>query len=544
MTALRNGLKTGTQHARARSLAVLASIIGRKHGINVVFRNGCSASTDGKNIYLPVLSADASEEDAILVEGLLDHEAGHCRFTDFDFVNTPEVQAKLRTHPLIFPTWNTFEDVWMEREQSKVYPGCFRNIKKSIEVMIDRGLYAAPVNDQTTAADGMRGFLLHALLGRLYDNPRLQVFGQLHRERLAASIGEPLTEQIWQLALEVDQVKSSQACFALALRIFDLIKGELEKELDKKKKSKQKTTALEQMLNLKPKGGDIADMIQEALNANGVTGQNPNVPQLSHLVCQGALSTNLMDVPDLVTLAKPIASKLGSRLEVLLETRTQEATSFKRSGRKLASGRVVGMSLGNLSAFVSREEGDGLDTAVTILGDFSGSMYHVVKDEKLSADEKLSKSPHVVAKTSMLAIGDVLDRFEVPFSITAYGSDIREVKPFDAPWRKSKVLLNQDQLGATYTAEALLHVAQQMALRKESRRLVLLLTDGDSRVNSLVIPAMNEMANVGIEFACIFIGDSGVSLQRMMAAEGYPVQRASSIDALPQVMFEAIRNAM
>lgn len=538
MTALRNGLRRGSQHARARSLAVLASIIGRKHGVSVVFRNGVSASTDGKTIFLPELSANASEEDAVLVEGLLDHEAGHCRFTDFEFVRSQDVQTKVRSHPLIFPTWNTFEDVWMEREQSKVYPGCFRNIKKSVEVMIDRGLYSGGVDANTTAADGMRGFLLHALLGRLYDDQRLQDFGRSHRERLVSTIGEKLTEEIWQKALEVDQIKSTQACFALALEIFEMIKGELEREQAKKRKSKQKVDALEQLMNLKPKDGDIADMIQEALNTSGATDSNPDIPQLVPVVCSSAGAANLLAEPDLVTLAKPIAAKLGSRLEVLLETRTQEETSYKRSGRKLASGRVVGLAFGNLTAFVTREEGDGLDTAVTILGDFSSSMYPTVE-----ADD-LPKSPHVVAKTSMLAVGDVMDRFDVPFSIMGYGSNVLEIKSFEEPWRKAKQLLNQDELGGTSTAEALYKVAERMALRKENRRLVLLLTDGESRDNQLVVPAMNEMANLGIEFACVFIGHAGGRLQSMMASEGYPVQRASSIDALPQVMFDAIRNAM
>lgn len=538
MTALRNGLRKGSQHARARSLAVLASIIGRKHGVSVVFRNGVSASTDGKTIFLPELSANASEEDAVLLEGLLDHEAGHCRFTDFEFVRSQDVQTKVRSHPLIFPTWNTFEDVWMEREQSKVYPGCFRNIKKSVEVMIDRGLYSGGVDANTTAADGMRGFLLHALLGRLYDNQRLEDFGRSHRARLVSTIGEKLTEEIWQTALEVDQIKTTQTCFALALRIFEMIKGELEKEKAKKRQSKQKVEALEQLMNLKPKGGDIGDMIQEALNTSGATDSNPDIPQLVPVVCCSAGPANLLIEPDLVTLAKPIAAKLGSRLEVLLETRTQEQTSYKRSGRKLASGRVVGLALGNLTAFVTREEGDGLDTAVTILGDFSSSMYPVVEAEDLH------KSPHVVAKTSMLAVGDVMDRFDVPFSIMGYGSNVLEIKTFDEPWRKAKQLLNQDELGGTSTAEALYKVAERMALRKESRRLVLLLTDGESRDNELVVPAMNEMANLGIEFACVFIGSAGGRLQSMMASEGYPVQRASSIDALPQVMFDAIRNAM
>ena len=536
MTAMRSGLRKGPLHARARSLTVLASIIGRKHGVRVVFRSCETASTDGKTIYLPTLSADATEEDAVLVEGLLDHEAGHCRFTDFEFVKTQEVQDAIRSHALVHPTWNTFEDVWMEREQSKVYPGCFRNIKKSVEVMIDRGLYGSSIERKVSAADAFRGFLLHALLGRLYENQRLIDFGIADRAKLEDVIGKQLTEAIWKKALEVDAVKTTKSCFALALEIFELIKSELEKEQQSKKSSQEKKDALLNIMNEKPQQGDIADMISAALNARQVTdASNPDLPTLYDIRPTKPLDP--LQAPDLQLLARPIAAKLGSRLEVLLEARTLEETSFGRSGRRLDSGRVAGLALGNLSVFVTREEGVGLDTAVTILGDFSGSMYPNSNVEEVEA-------PHVVAKTSMMAMGDVLDRFEVPFSIVAYGTNIMEIKPFDASWRKSKSVLNQDELGSTYTAEALHFVAEQMVVRKESRRLVMLLTDGESSQNSLVVAAMNEMSRLGIEFSCIFIGAGGSELAQEIAEEGYRVQRTATIQELPQAMFDAIRDAM
>lgn len=538
MTALLKTLRRGSTHTRARSLSLLAAIIGRKHGVRVEFRAGHSASTDGKVIYLPMLSADATEDDALLLEGLLDHEAGHCRLTDFDFMALKSTQKELKAKALLFPLFNMIEDVWMEREQAKIYPGCFRNIKRSVEVMIDRNLYGGRVIESNSAADAMRGYLLHGLLARLYENPRLEDFAKSHRGGLVSLVGERLTTAMWETALEVDKVKTTSEAFELARKLLVLI----EMERNMKSTPPPQKRLLEQMMQEVPSGGDIATMIEEALTKNGATEMNnPNMPVLGHLRTIRAAEEHLYDIRlPLTELARPVAIRLGTRLESVLEAKTECETSYRRSGRRLGSRKVVGLTLGNLTAFSNREEGDGLDTALCILGDLSGSMFAPMPTEP----ELNAVLPHAYAKTAMLAVGDVLDRFDVPFMVSAYGETIFDIKTFDDSWRKRKVFLDLHDAGFTMTAEALSHIGVAFAQRQEKRKLALLLTDGNANENSLVIPAMNELARIGVEFAVIFIGDGGKLLEDLIREAGYPVQRVEEASDIAKVTFEAIKNVV
>lgn len=527
---MKSAIANGGRSERARALTVLARIIGKKRGLNIVFRGGVGASTDGKTIFLPALSDTATESDAVLLEGLLDHEAMHCRFTDFEYMEHPDRQAAYNKHPLMFPIHNILEDVWGEREQAKVYPGCFQNIKKSVEVMINLGLYGGRVETAKTAADAMRGFILHALLGRLYGNQKLVDFGDSHKADLISKVGQTLTDEIWALSQQVDQVTSTQQAFELAVQIFALIESSLERLPEKSRRRK----VLIDMLQCNPAGGDIATMLEEALQlSGGITQDQSHAPQPSIVASVNDLV--VLGNTDLAALSRPVAVTLGNKLDILLETKITTDSSHGKSGRKMSSRRVSGLVVGRTSVFRRESEADGIDTALEVVIDLSASMY-----PKWVAQ---NEDPHVVAKTATYAIGDVLDRHDVPFAITAYGSYVAEVKTYDQKWRTQKSNLDIDNLGGTSTSSVLQHSAVSLSMRPERKRMVVLVTDGDADDNRTVIPVMNELTAIGVEFTSIFIGDRGQVLENMMKDAGYPVTRAANVAGLPVALFSAIRTA-
>ena len=527
---MKNGMGMGGRKERARALTVLARIIGKKRGINIVFSGGVEASTDGQTIYLPAMSDVATESDAALLEGLLDHEAMHCRFTDFAYMRKSQTQAIYKKHPLMFPICNILEDVWGEREQSKVYPGCFQNIKKSVDIMINLGLYGGRVGMANTAADAFRGFILHALLGRLYDNPQMVAFGEEHKANLISKVGQQLTDEIWALAVQVDQVKSTQHAVELAQRIFALIEAHLVKLPEKSERRK----LLLDMLQATPAGGDIATMLQEALELSGGIAldqsRDPEPVTVSEIQ-----DRDLVQSADFAALSRPTAVTLGSKLEMLLETKVEVDSSHGKSGRKVSSRRLSGICVGRTSVFRKEEEVDGIDTAVELVIDLSSSMFR-----KRGTTTEL---PHVIAKTAIYAVADVMDRHEIPFAITAYGGSIVEVKSFEQKWRQRKAYLDLDAMGGTATSEVLQHSAECLSLRQEHKRMVVLVTDGDARNNLTVIPVMNELTAIGVEFTSIFIGDRGVPLQAQMVDAGYPVTRVVDVQDLPLALFTAIKTA-
>jgi len=106
------------------ALERLGRIIAGQYGLTVVFQ-GSGASTDGKTIYLPSTN-DLTDELMADMNGFLDHEVAHCRFTDFgQLKKLMEGRGKRFQKELL----NGIEDVRIEREQVKDFPGCRLNLE-------------------------------------------------------------------------------------------------------------------------------------------------------------------------------------------------------------------------------------------------------------------------------------------------------------------------------------------------------------------------------------------------------------------------------
>ena len=113
-------------HLLVHGMQQSAAVFGRNKETFVVFE-GEGAKTDGKEIQLPSLPDDMefTTEEAMVMRGYLDHEAGHVRHTNFDdvgkFGETCSEQA--------FAIANCLEDVRLERLVMKEYPGSVKNLK-------------------------------------------------------------------------------------------------------------------------------------------------------------------------------------------------------------------------------------------------------------------------------------------------------------------------------------------------------------------------------------------------------------------------------
>ena len=103
-----------------RSLPLLASILGRKYGVQVRI-GGDTASADGDTIQLPDLPLDCDDTLLGLVRGYIDHESAHIRDTSFTALRAAGMT------PLGKHIWNTIEDWRVENKLASIYPGCRDN---------------------------------------------------------------------------------------------------------------------------------------------------------------------------------------------------------------------------------------------------------------------------------------------------------------------------------------------------------------------------------------------------------------------------------
>ena len=95
-----------------QSLPIVAAEFGKKFGVKVEV-GGCQACTDGNTISLPEPGPEFPEVELL---GFLNHEAGHVRFSKFALL-------KSINDMFLHTTLNAIEDVRIEREMSKIYPG-------------------------------------------------------------------------------------------------------------------------------------------------------------------------------------------------------------------------------------------------------------------------------------------------------------------------------------------------------------------------------------------------------------------------------------
>jgi cobalamin biosynthesis protein CobT len=605
--AAKNASNVPAHKPSNRALAMLASIIGRRHGIEVVFDAGVqTAATDGKKIFLPLISDLGNDDHVALIEGLLDHEAMHVRFTDFS--------VKLGTYgPIVATLTNLFEDVWGEREQAVVYPGCARNIRKSMQVMIEMGLYKGPDADISNEAPAsiLVNWLINGLLARWYGLDELQVFTAQYRVHVDAVLGKDLADEIWTIACKVDGISSTKESQKLALSIVNLLKkkakeqseqgqpqqgqpqqgqpqqgqseqgqseqgqsaqGQSEQGQSEQGQSAQgqpsdapsSPSALESILSATADqiaAGDMGTRICAALASEKKGGRASSIDpaelavemsgsaggQMIRLRPRQKVDTVLDERSRLrqeaaFTASRPIAVRLGNRLEDVLQARTDSVVLHKRSGRKLSSRRTPGIALGKLDVFRNEEEGLELDTAVSLLVDASGSMSDNFEGYRTGANDEGSRIVSALAVS--IAASLALDKHSIPFEVACFGEFFVPQKSFDEPFRTLKTTYLAEYLGGTLTGCAVAKATTSLLSRPESRKVLVVITDGDPDNERTSAAMINECRMLGVEIALVFIGNDGVFFEDMLKKLDFKVSRATDASNLAKQFFEAVESCI
>jgi cobalamin biosynthesis protein CobT len=127
---------------------------------------------------------------------------------------------------------------------------------------------------------------------------------------------------------------------------------------------------IEELLKNKSVYGDLSALIQSELDelaeSTPVKAGIPELPDIGRLKS----SHGKLDEVEAVS----ASSRMRARLMGLLQSIKMQPQSYGLSGRKLASGRLVKMGLGDPRIFRKKIEKFGVNTAVIVLLDLSGSM--------------------------------------------------------------------------------------------------------------------------------------------------------------------------
>lgn len=522
-----------------QSLPLVAAVLGNKYGVQVTI-GGSKAFTDGNSINLPTLPLDCDETLLGLARGYIDHESAHIRETDFVSLKSAQL------NPLEMNIWNCIEDWRVENKLAAIFPGCRGNFAW----LIQHFFRSEPEKRGGLSANIIPDWIL--LTVRSWDVSEVAESRDRNRavienkyrglcERL-----EPVLQEVQARCLTTDD------SIAYAKKIVSLLRSiskgaqhnKLPNENDEGGEGDDKKEGAIQSHQERDIG--IRDELERLLSAGEHELPAAMGKTLSESLTQSFTSSNtsvskvqIATVGHKVFLPFPIEErKKIKRAESALKIRLQntlQATLLK-PGKVGRRGKVKGQRLsrvmtGDPRFFIRHEEKKAMNTAVHILMDCSGSMR---KRMELTSEACFALAG---ALGSIKGINIGVTAF--PANTQGRSSDLAGVCPLVAHGDPVHPDFNTKASGGTPMGEAIWWVLQKMILLKETRKIILVLTDGFPDEPSNVTASVKAGQSLGFEFYGIGIAFN--SIATLFPGHSCTVQELSE---LPPAMFGLMKNAL
>lgn len=542
-------------------MGTVAKIVAASMGVEVIFdASADTASTDGTRITIPTsLIGNGDARAAILMRGFIAHEGvGHIRHTDMAVWSAFVRVAS----PLGKSILNIIEDIRIERLACRVYPGIKRILNETVEALEPEGFFDLPTKPHPAGV--VTGLLLNCLRAEELGQPldpvparamAFKMFGVSLRDNILniASLGSrgcstaeavDATKAILKLLGDFANPVVSQKPKP---ELFPETKDGQAGEDGSGSESNQATsTSQQQSLKQSKSATKALTATADDCGASGLEEMAQKAMEKSVGASQG-----LGEMPRSIVAApvqgwRPsvrsagISRTLSRKLEDMLQSRVDEDDFSVRGGGRLDARRVSRTRLLDLEVFEREgEEAPGLDTALFVLVDKSGSM-----SSPIGASTDTTEA---VALDAVSALGDALARFDgrgVSFSVEGFSQTMTSYKSFSASWRGTRACLGRYYAsGGTDFTSACFTAIGEIAKRPEKRKVILALTDGDVGELPLLASIQKTAVKHGIETRVVFLGIDP-NAARFMATQGgfarYGV--ANQAEDVPKAVFAALED--
>ncbi|MDV5079527.1 VWA domain-containing protein [Vibrio parahaemolyticus] len=488
-------------HPLKNALPIVAAAYGEKFGVKVLIQ-GQDAFTDGERIVIPTANPDDPHYQQI-AWGYLAHEAAHIRHTNFDMVQ------KASSKPIRKALLNIIEDVRIENELAKDYPGTRRSISQVIEYMVDTQQMCVP--EQLEPASNLQAWLLFRLrchfLGQKALTPLYQAVDERVRQLFPAAAMSRLSAMLTAVP--------SLASTGEVLKLVDAIVAMLEEESrppqdesdadsgndigqdasnDSNNSSDSQTPETDSSAtgDFAETGdsdnSDQADNLRQALEASAAQFESDTFAQVAEVLseqAEGHQGVTPLSLPqaeqamlgdeDILTLSASESAQIRARLRGMVQSSQDNRNHAKRHGLRVATHRLAASQAGESRLFIQRQPLIAPNAAVHLLVDISGSMgkpigegnrkyFHVANEAALALAMALEGIPGVVPAVSYFpGIHQ-----EVSIALLPKQSVRHRAACFD-----------QKPRGCTPMAQAMWFAANSLLAQKQKRKLMIVLTDGD-----------------------------------------------------------------
>jgi len=557
----------------------MAQVMGRKSQVSVSF-GGTMASAallkDGRyHINLPALPAGTimSEHQYRVYNGYIDHEAAHLRWSDF------RVLKKGSKNPILRHMVNLVEDIRIENKQIETYPGS-RKFLDALCYHVDKELPESniPPKDQAEQILGLiykEAYAKYRSIDTNVVNDWLGDYPELKK------IEEYMTDQMPKLSTTKDTTRIAKGIIDRLPKNVDwpepppklmlgdggggipqliMISAEGRKEL--KEKLKEALKALEEAASDNDKHEDrkqvLVQLIEKIDDDNMKAMGKCDLPEQGPVLPPCGTHNDRVFVPsheDMYSYqnarnrcgAEITAAK--KMLSVYLRSRKNKSWSRGLEEGELDTSQLHNLvSLGSNKVMKERRSRDFMNTAVLLLIDNSGSMNAgVTKAAAIILAEALNGIKWLKLDIAGFTTND--DKYKkLKDSGRINGLDILLYKDFDEPYVKARGRLGAIECtGYTPLGEAYGHGLERLIRRKEERRVLWILSDGEPQMDladnshseyELMRRNHAKCRRYGIETIGTYVGWKG-----RIKLKSY-VDRFSGIDSIsqmPQAMLEIIK---
>lgn len=518
-----------TQHAKKprsvfeQSLPIVAAALGRLCGVTVEFGSQVPA-TDGKTIWMP-LPETMTEADELKTLGILCHEAGHVRLTDFT-----DVAQKL-TH-LERAIDNALEDCRIETVMGQLYPGAESLFKAAHAAKVAEIAGWEKFDEQTLVPL----FLLAVSEERLLYRDWLKPLTAKLLEHMHRMFGKDLTEKLTALALEVKDAQSTTDVTAIRKRIMRLLKREAARQESSqiKKESGGNSKAApasdkdfssengktEQSSGSSFESDDRSETaldrllkptIKPVINPLDVSGNfkrlrpDEGVPGLTIDFSGRIRSVSANEETGVERLKRARKDSVALRLALrgLVQVQARVGQRISDRGRRLSTSHLCRLVVSDARIFRECADRQAPNAAVHILLDMSGSMGLAGGDLAVRSSLGL-----VMGLEGIRGVSPALTVFpgaacghnqQAVCSVLRHGERLAKVSPGQVGGITS--------WGGTPLQEALQAGGFALAACRQAKKALILITDGrvSNGANQKVI---DELMNAGIHVLGIQIGDA------------------------------------
>ncbi|MDC8832931.1 VWA domain-containing protein [Alteromonas gilva] len=228
---------------------------------------------------------------------------------------------------------------------------------------------------------------------------------------------------------------------------------------------------------------------------------------------------------------KQLANRFYQTLYKVIFDNKRSLPVTRTVGSKLLNNKLSGIPAGNLSVFKQGAYQRVKSSAISILVDASGSM-----NTKFTDKENMYH-----ANTSALALATTFSRMQIDCEVNYFGvwdeSDyanyIYKAKPFGQPLTAKR--FGVAPTGGTPTHEGMLHAIQSLALKRDERKILFIITDGQANSSRQVEKMVEVAKQLNIKLIPIGLGQTSI--------RGFDVEDFVSASDMNEVN-EALRNAI